>query len=45
MHQQFLKPDLIGRLTGIDPDGDLLIITEDGRCHKITVGDVRLRAV
>jgi BirA family biotin operon repressor/biotin-[acetyl-CoA-carboxylase] ligase len=40
-----LKPDLVGRMIGIDPGGDLLIITDDGTSHAITVGDVRLRAV
>jgi BirA family transcriptional regulator, biotin operon repressor / biotin---[acetyl-CoA-carboxylase] ligase len=40
-----LKPDLIGRMTGIDPGGDLLIITDDGISHAVTIGDVRLRAV
>ena len=40
-----LEPDLIGRLTGIDRDGDLLIETDDNECEKVKVGDVRLRAV
>jgi BirA family transcriptional regulator, biotin operon repressor / biotin---[acetyl-CoA-carboxylase] ligase len=40
-----LKPDLVGRLTGIDPDGDLLIETDDAKYKKVKVGDVRLRAV
>jgi len=40
-----LKPDLTGRLVGIDPEGDLLIETEDAKCVKVKVGDVRLRAV
>ena len=40
-----LKPDLVGRMNGIGPGGDLMIVTDDGTCHAITVGDVRLRAV
>jgi len=40
-----LRSDLTGRLVGIDPDGDLLIETEDAGCEKVKVGDVRLRAV
>jgi BirA family biotin operon repressor/biotin-[acetyl-CoA-carboxylase] ligase len=40
-----LKPDLIGRLTGIDRDGDLLIETDESKWEKVKVGDVRLRAV
>jgi BirA family biotin operon repressor/biotin-[acetyl-CoA-carboxylase] ligase len=39
------KPDLVGRLIGIGPGGDLQIETDDGNCHEIMVGDVRLRAV
>ncbi len=39
------KPDLVGRLAGIDPEGELLIETDDGQRHPIKVGDVRLRAV
>ena len=40
-----LGPDLTGRLTGIDSDGDLLIETDAGHFEKVKVGDVRLRAV
>jgi biotin-(acetyl-CoA carboxylase) ligase len=40
-----LKSDLVGRLVGIDTSGDLLLETDDGRREKVTVGDVRLRAV
>ncbi len=37
--------DIVGKLTGIDGRGDLIIETDDGRLEKVTVGDVRLRAV
>jgi BirA family biotin operon repressor/biotin-[acetyl-CoA-carboxylase] ligase len=40
-----LKPDLEGRLVGVDANGDLLIETDDQSRHRISVGDVRLRAV
>jgi BirA family biotin operon repressor/biotin-[acetyl-CoA-carboxylase] ligase len=40
-----LRTDLIGKLIGIDPSGDLIIETDDGRLENIMVGDVRLRAV
>jgi BirA family biotin operon repressor/biotin-[acetyl-CoA-carboxylase] ligase len=39
------KPDLLGCMSGIDPNGNLLIVTDEGDCHAIMVGDVRLRAV
>jgi len=40
-----LRTDLVGKLIGIDTSGDLIVETDDGRREKITVGDVRLRAV
>jgi BirA family biotin operon repressor/biotin-[acetyl-CoA-carboxylase] ligase len=40
-----LKADLTGRLAGIDATGELLIETDDGCRHKVSVGDVHLRAV
>jgi BirA family biotin operon repressor/biotin-[acetyl-CoA-carboxylase] ligase len=40
-----LQPELVGRLTGVDTGGNLLITSDDGVSHAIMVGDVRLRAV
>lgn len=37
--------DLIGKLTGIDQMGNLILETDPGRQVKVMVGDVRLRAV
>ncbi|MGA9398691.1 MAG: biotin--[acetyl-CoA-carboxylase] ligase, partial [Anaerolineaceae bacterium] len=39
------RRDLVGKLTGIDGTGDLILETDDGRLEKVTVGDVHLRAV
>ena len=39
------RSDLVGTLTGINRTGELIIETDDGRFEKVTVGDVRLRAV